>query len=162
LAGIASHEGMDKVFRLLGSDVYRVLDARRIEGQRELTAPAPRCELRSASRALIDRISACTDLAMLLDETMAGLREHLLIEHAMVRLVDRRNERPSTLASVGSEHSGLGAEMAIGQGVAGIAAREGVPIRIGHVTLWQAYARSMRERTEALGLGQVASPEIPL
>lgn len=162
LAGIASHAGMDKVYRLLGSDVYRVLDVRRVEGRRELTAPAPRCELRSAARLLIDRISACTDLAMLLDETMAGLREHLLIDHAMLLLVDRASQRLYTMASVGYEASGLGAEMAIGQGVAGIAAREGVPIRIGHLTLWQVYSRSMRSRTEALGLGEVAGDEIPL
>lgn len=39
LAGIASHTGMSGVFRLLGSDVYRVVDVELVPGT---TLPAPR------------------------------------------------------------------------------------------------------------------------
>ena len=39
---------------------------------------------------------------------------------------------------------------------------QGVPIRIGHLTMSQVYARAARSRTEELGLGAMAESEIPL
>jgi hypothetical protein len=37
-----------------------------------------------------------------------------------------------------------------------------VSIRIGHLTLWNTYARAIRRRAEDIGLGSVADDEIPL
>lgn len=162
LAGIASHSGMEKVFKLQGSDVYRVVDLRRVPGRRELAAPAPRCDLAQALRAVCEDIAGCGDAGELLDRTLSGLQTHLRIDHAMVLMLDHRTQRLVTVASRGYATSGLGSEIALGQGVAGIAAREGVPIRIGHLTMSQAYGRAVRERTEALGLGEMAEVEIPL
>jgi adenylate cyclase len=162
LAGIASHTGMEKVFRLLGSDVYRVIDVQRVPGRRQLAAPASRCDLAQALRAVCDDIAGCSDAGELLDRTLAGLQAHLRIDHAMVLMLDANAGRLVTVASRGYATSGLGSEIPLGQGVAGIAAREGVPIRIGHLTMSQAYARAARQRTEDLGLGQVAELEIPL
>lgn len=162
LAGIASHSGMEKVFKLQGADVYRVVDIRRVPGRRELAAPAPRCDLAQALRAVCDDIAGCSDAAELLDRTLAGLHSHLRIEHAMILMLDQRTQRLVTVASRGYATSGLGSEIPVGHGVAGIAAREGVPIRIGHLTMSQAYARAARQRTEELGLGDVAEDGIPL
>lgn len=47
LAGIASHTGMADVFRLLGSDVYRVLDIEQVPGH---CLPAP-CATQRGTRA---------------------------------------------------------------------------------------------------------------
>ena len=162
LAGIASHSGMDKVFRLQGADIYRVHGVHRIEGRMELAAPQPRCELQPAIRALSEELSACTDMAQLLDTAMQGLRRHLLIDHAMLLVVDAPARRLYTVASLGYGQSGVGAEIAFGEGVAGIAAREGVPIRVGHLSLWQVYGRAMRQGAIDVGLGVVAQEEIPL
>ena len=49
LAGIASHSGMAGVFVLRGSDIYRVHDIERVEGQPLPDAP-PRCSLLGALR----------------------------------------------------------------------------------------------------------------
>lgn len=161
LAGIASHSGMDKVYHLRGSDVYRVLDVQRLGGRRELAAPKPRCDLPAATRRLSDRLAACGEMGQLLDEAMVGLQQELLIEHAMLLLLDQRSQRLYAVASHGYADSGLGAEMAVGQGVAGIAAREGVALRVGHLTLWQTYARAIRQRAEDQGLDSGAE-EIPM
>ncbi len=162
LAGIASHSGMEKVFRLQGSDVYRVMDLQRVPGRRELAAPAPRCDLPQALRAVCDDIAGCGDVSELLDRTLTGLQHHLRIEHAMLLMLDQRTQRLVTVASRGYDTTGIGSEIPVGHGVAGIAAREGVPIRIGHMTMSQAYARAARHRTEDLGLGTMAEEEIPL
>lgn len=162
LAGIASHSGMEKVFRLQGSDVYRVLDVRRVPGRRELAAPAARCDLAQALRKVCDDLAGCGDAGELLDRTLDGLQVHMRIDHAMVLMLDQRTQRLVTVASRGYATSGLGSEIPLGHGVAGIAAREGVPIRIGHLTMSQVYARAARHRTEELGLGAMAEDEIPL
>src|SRR5690349_16260751 len=77
-------------------------------------------------------------------------------------MLDQRTHRLVTVASRGYSTSGLGSEIPLGHGVAGIAAREGVPIRIGHMTMSQMYGRAIRHRTEELGLGDMADVEIPL
>jgi adenylate cyclase len=162
LAGIASHSGMEKVFKLQGADVYRVADVQRVPGRRELAAPAPRCDLAQALRAVCEDIAGCGDAGELLDRTLAGLHAHLRIEHAMLLMLDQSTQRLVTVASRGYATSGLGSEIPLGHGVPGIAAREGVPIRIGHMTMSQVYARAARNRTEELGLGDMAESGIPL
>jgi len=161
LAGIASHSGMDKVYHLRGSDVYRVLEVRRLQGRRELAAPKARCDLPAATRGLSERLAACAEMSELLDEAMAGLREQLLIDHAMLLLLDVASQRLYAVASLGYAASGLGAEIELGQGVAGIAAREGVALRVGHLTLWRTYARAIRQRAADQGL-EGGADEIPM
>ncbi|WP_028310545.1 GAF domain-containing protein [Derxia gummosa] len=163
LAGIAAHTGMTGIYRLQGADVYRVLAVHKLPGRNELEAPAPRCDLASASRALSERLAACTDMAMLIDTAMTGLRELLRIDHSMLLLADPALGRLYTVASLGYERSGLGSEIAIGQGIVGLAAREGVPMRIGHMSQAYAYGRAIRATAIAQGVEAVADESpIPL
>ena len=162
LAGIAAHTGMDKVYRLLGADIYEVTSVREVAGRRPLMAPQPRCDIAGGTRAVIDRISACTDMGQLLDEALQALHEHLQIDHSMILLSDPGAGSLYAIASLGYDTSGVGAEIPIGQGLAGICAREGVPLRIGHLAQWQTYARAIRQRTEDMGLSDSETEEIPL
>lgn len=162
LAGIAAHTGMDKVYRLLGADIYEVSAVREIAGRRPLLAPQARCDLPGGTRAVIDRLSACTDMAQLLDETLRALQTHLQIDHSMILLSDPSRQCLYAIASLGYDTSGVGAEIPLGQGLAGISAREGVPLRIGHLAQWQTYARAIRQRTEDMGLSDSEAEEIPL
>ena len=69
LAAIASHSGMSKVFRLLGSDVYRVERIEALPGGEEAEI-VPRPALLSGLRAYLAEFAAATDLAHLLDDLM--------------------------------------------------------------------------------------------
>ena len=145
LAGVASHTGMSKVFRLRGSDVYRVLA---IECPAVVVPPStlrPHKQL-PALRACSRRITAHTDLAALLDDLLAGLQMHFDIRHAMVMMYHPEGARLYTVASCGYTESGVGSEVALGDGVIGVAARERTPIRIGYMTSDYAYSRALRHK----------------
>ncbi len=163
LAGIAAHTGMEKVFKLQGADLYKVLEVRRLDQQLALPGLAPRCDLAAGARVLSQRLADCADLAELLQVTMDGLGRELNITHAILWLLDERQQSLYTLASRGYERSGVGAEMLLADaGLAGVAVREGVPVRIGHMTQAYHYGLSWRERAQALGLDAVIQSEIPL
>ena len=87
LAGIASHSGMDGVFRLLGADVFRV---RAIETIFAPTAARPVGErnLVSATRRASAEMAESRSLGELFDRTLACLERHFGIGHAMVLLLD--------------------------------------------------------------------------
>jgi adenylate cyclase len=160
LAGIASHTGMAGVFRLLGSDVYQVLEIERVPG-RERPALPPGRSLLAAVRRAAQRLSGCADLAALLDEALAILAAEFAIDHAMVLMLDGPGQRLYTVASRGYESSGVGSEIALGQGVIGVAARESTPIRISHATTEFGYGRAIRASAAAAGMADRLETEIP-
>lgn len=161
LAGIASHSGMQDVFRLLGSDVYEVEQLEAVEpvpGE-PLPAPPTRAGLLGAVRRASERLARCGSLDDALSGVLASLNDHLGIRHAMVLMLDAPAQRLYTVASCGYPTSGVGSEIGIGQGVIGMAARERTPVRIGHVTNAALYGQAMRS---SLGAGSPeASLEIP-
>lgn len=160
LAGIASHTGMAGVFRLLGSDIYRVLEIENVPG-RTMTAP-PRRNCLAALRATAERIRSCTDLDGLFQETLTCLERLFKIHHSMLLMLDGPAGRLYAVASRGYDVSGIGSEIAFGDGVIGVAARERTPIRIGHMTSEYGYGRAIRRHIEQDGMGVTLEKEIPL
>jgi adenylate cyclase len=160
LAGIASHQGMADVFRLLGSDVYRVL---RIERQSEgrLATPPPRRHLLAASRAYAAHVAACQDLDELLNTTLGDVESLLGVRHAMILMLDAPGKRLYTVASRGYAQSGAGADIPLGQGVIGMAAAERCAIRIAFTIAEYSYGRAVRERTAQSELASQLETAIP-
>ncbi len=160
LAGIASHTGMADVFVLKGSDIYRVLEVEALPGGFLPPPPPPRNVL-SALKACTQRLSACTDPDGLVDALLEGLTRHFGISHTLVMMLDPCRGQLYTLASRGYEASGVGSEIAMGQGVIGVSAREGVPIRIAHMTTEYAYGRAIRDRALESGYREAPETVIP-
>jgi adenylate cyclase len=148
LAGIASHSGMQGVFRLLGSDVYEVQEVESLEGA-PLPPAAPRAGLLGGVRRASERLGRCASLDEALNAVLASLNDFLGIQHAMVLMLDPAARRLYTVASCGYATSGVGSEIGIGQGVIGVAARERTPVRIGHVTSAALYSQAMRSSFDA-------------
>ncbi len=159
LAGIASHTGMSGVFKLRGSDVYRVESIERVPGP-VLPPPPERRNLLAAVRDCARKIGGVTDLQGLLDTALACIAENFSVDHAIVLLRDAGGERLYTVASRGYPDSGVGSEIPLGHGVVGVAARERTPIRIGFAQAEYAYGRAVRET--ALREGLALETEIPL
>jgi putative methionine-R-sulfoxide reductase with GAF domain len=148
LAGIASHSGMQDVFRLLGSDVYAVEQIEAVPGE-PLVAPPPRCGMLTAVRRCSERLARCLSLDEALNAVLATLTEHAGVEHAMILMFDTGTQRLYTVASSGYATSGVGSEIGLGQGVIGVAARERTPVRIMHMTNAALYSQAMRQSFEA-------------
>lgn len=160
LAGIASHEGMTGIFRLLGSDVYRVLSVQAVCGT--ILPEPPRPNLLAATRRTCEHISAAQDMTTILDGLLCDLTQFFGITHAMVLMQDEAAARLYTVASLGYDASGVGSEIPLGQGVIGVCAREKTPIRITHFASDYVYSRAMREAAAGSGLAETLESRIPL
>ncbi|MDH5622038.1 MAG: GAF domain-containing protein, partial [Gammaproteobacteria bacterium] len=159
LAGIASHHGLEKVFRLLGSDVFRVV---RIDEVAPPSVPPSgrSISLLAAARACVEELSRCHDVDELADAVLDGVTRDLGILNAMV-LIAEHDGRLFALGSRGYLVSGVGAEILPGEGVIGVAAREGVPIRIGHFNADYRYGAALGAAARSAGLLAEEPPGVP-
>ncbi|WP_426990225.1 GAF domain-containing protein [Cupriavidus sp. 30B13] len=162
LAGIASHSGMSDVFVLRGADIYRVEAIEAVSDGIAAPPPRARRHLLPALRASAARLAACTEMGQLFDAAMDCLGGEFGIDHAMLLMRDESAARLYTVASHGYAASGVGSEIAVGQGVIGVAARERTPIRIAHMTSDRSYGRAMRDSVAASGWSDRLDTEIPL
>ncbi len=145
LAGIASHTGMVGVFRLRGADIYRVLDIESVPGRTLPSAPLTPAAL-PALRRSADALATCNSIDALVDTLQSALERHFGIEHQSLLMADCAAERLCVIASRGYANSGAGAEIAFGDGIVGVAAREGTPIRLMFPAVEYAYSRAVRDR----------------
>lgn len=159
LAGVASHVGMAEVFRLRGSDVYEVLAVEPV-GAPTLPAPPPGLNRLAALRRTLQALMPAQTLEGLFDTLLDALQREFAVDHAMVLMHEGERQCLATVASRGYGASGVGAEIPMGQGVIGVAARARTPIRIGHLTQDRAYNQTIREALVREG-GQPLEDEIP-
>jgi hypothetical protein len=145
LASIASATGLSAVFRLQGSDIYRVDRLERVPG-RELARHAARRARLPALRACSDALARATDLDALFQTLLASLAEHFGIQHAMVLVLDQPGERFFAVASRGYGNSGIGAEIPAGLGAVGVAAARRVAVRVAFANAEYTYVRAIRDR----------------
>ncbi|SDB59572.1 GAF domain-containing protein [Bauldia litoralis] len=160
LAGIASHTGMQGIFHLRGADICRVRSVVRMPAPAELMSPPSRNLLSAVRRAFVE-LAAARDLGDLFDRTLDCIRNHFGIEHMMILMLDEVAGRLFIVASDGYDRSGIGSELALGDGVVGVAARERVPIRIGHMTSEYSYGTAIRDQARDQGLTTLDATEIP-
>lgn len=165
LAGIAAHTGMEHVFQLRGADVYEVLAIEPLAqgGGTALSILQPRCDLAAGARAVSARLAECGDLASLLQTAMDGLQRDLAVDHAILWLLDEGRQSLYALASIGYAHTGTGAELPLPDaGLAGVAVREGVPLRIGHMARMYRYGQNLHQHARDHGLVPGTGAAIPL
>jgi hypothetical protein len=137
---------MAGVFKLRGADIYAVPLVEQIKGDSRPRPPRAR-NLLHALRLAGERLGECADLGALFDQTLSLLAHEFRISHAMLLVADLPNQRLYTVASRGYAITGVGSEIAIGDGVIGVAAQYRVPIRINHMTLEYRYGSVSRDGT---------------
>jgi hypothetical protein len=171
IQAIASHTGMSGIFRLIAADVFEVERLEKVDGflaatpearpGDEISALGLRTELRGL-QWVSDRINRSPDLDSLLDAVLEALDTFFGFRHAMVLLVDEPCGRLVTMASRGYGDAGVGAEVALGDGLIGTVACERRILRISGLDQGLSYGRAVRrEVLSAEGDGRLAA-EIPL
>jgi adenylate cyclase len=160
LAAIASHTGMTKVFRLLGSDLYRVLRVESVEGT-EPCEDKPRVDLLGTLRAFVQDLGGCTELSRQLDLALDFLDRRWGIRHSMALMLDASRRCLYTVATRGYVQSGIGSEVRLGEGIVGVAARERTPIRIGYAVQEYRYGQATRDCFASDGMSDDLETRIP-
>lgn len=163
LEGIASHTGMAGVFKLLGSDIYRVEELEALPGN-TLVPAAPALQPLAGLRRMCEKLAAASpagDLGALVDAALDAQVADLQVRHAIFLVMDEPGRRLYTVGSRGYARSGIGSEVALGDGVIGVCAQARTPIRISWLTQAYRYSRAMREVVRLAGAPAELSIEIP-
>jgi adenylate cyclase len=168
---IASHTGMKGIFRLVSADVFEVLDASKVEGfvrppepmppDEPILSDGPITELR-ALQLVSDRINRAGDLEGMLVSTLGALEELHGFHYSMVLVPDDTGQRLVTIASRGYGDAGIGAEVALGEGLIGAVAQERKALRTQDVDRDLRYGRAIRDRAFRASGRTGVRPEIPL
>jgi adenylate cyclase len=165
---IASHTGMTGIFRLIAADVFEVQSVEVVEGFLTSPVDAPcddvsiegaRTEMRGL-QLVSERINRAVDLESLLASVLDSLEEFFNFSHTSILLWDDANRRLTTMASRGYGKSGIGAEVALGEGLIGTVAREKRLLRLSSLEADLRYGRTIRR--EATGAARALAEEIPL
>ncbi|HET9468470.1 MAG TPA: GAF domain-containing protein [Vicinamibacterales bacterium] len=153
IEAIASATGMKGVFRLIAADVFEVQSLEKVEGF--LVAGRPEIESEAVSLAghrsevrglqwVSQRINRARDLEGLLHAALEALEEYFTFRHTSVLLYDEPCGKLVTLASRGYGESGIGAEVTLGDGIIGTAARDRQVLRFSTLDADLAYGRAIR------------------
>jgi len=172
LDAIASHTGMGGVFKLEAIDICEVLRIERIEGfmapaepGRAQLSPAfergPLTELR-ALQLVSARMNGAKELDELLTGALEAFATWLDLPHSMVLLSDDAERRLTAIASHGYGESGVGAEVAWGDGLLGMAALNRRLIRVSGLRSELRYSLAVRERLRQTGGQPASSAEVAL
>jgi hypothetical protein len=165
---IASTTGMAGVFRLIAADVFEVISAEIVPGFLTESHPDVRTQGASLEGArtemrglqwISERINRATDLDSLLDVVLLALEEYFQFSHTAVLLYDDASRRLTTMASRGYGESGVGAEVALGDGLIGTVARQRRLLRLTSLEGDLRYGRAIRREA---GDAMVGTKEIPL
>ena len=167
IEAIASATGMKGIFKLIAADVFEVLSLERVEGflvagRPEIESEAPslagrRSEVRGL-QWVSERINRARDLETLLQAALEALEEFFTFRHTSVLLYDEPCGKLVTLASRGYGESGVGAEVRLGEGVIGTAARDRQVLRFSSFDADLEYGRAIRREAAS----ERECPDIPL
>ncbi len=108
-------------------------------------------------RRVAEALGRAEDVEGVVEATLRGCGETLGHGHVYLVLRSEDGDRLNTVGSRGYERSGIGSEVAVGQGPVGVVAATGRPLRIPNASLALRYSRIVRSQA-----GGSEGPEIPL
>jgi len=108
-----------------------------------------------------DRLSRATDLEQVVDAALAGIDDLFPSSNALLLVHEPELGKVVTLASHGYESSGTGSEVALGEGVIGLAAARQKTTRIANLQRMLSYARSAKRTTGSEPADEIRLPGLP-
>ena len=124
--------GLDGVMRLRAVDVFRVIaiDAAPAEDVAAPRAPDGVPASLGGVQRVIERMVRQNDIDGLVEATLAGLDTELGMGHTLFMALEHASGMLSAIGSRGYAQSGIGSDVALGEGVIGAAALSNLPVRI--------------------------------
>ena len=169
IEAIASYCGLKGIFKLRAADVYEVLGvepateerAACTVAERRGALPDPVFTVR-ALQHLAERIHRADSLEGLVDSILCGLEESFGFRQSMILVPAEEPGVLVTIATRGYAEDGAGAEVRIGEGIAGVVAEARKPIRISGLMRGMLYALAMhRQATGERPRPRIAMPGLP-
>ncbi|HRC62170.1 MAG TPA: GAF domain-containing protein [Dehalococcoidia bacterium] len=162
LDAVAAQHGMSNVFKLKGVDVCRVLGCTMAPCDFPEPVP-PRTPDLETAEAFSRAVAQADDLDELLQATLQACQDLMGFTHAFVMLLDESGERLYTVASAGYSTSGAGSEVALGEGIIGLAAARRQSVRVTNMARELAYSRAVQASSsdEGSGLDSIPLPGLP-
>jgi len=161
LDAVASQTGMRDIFTLRGVDVYRVVACRPVTG----VARGDDSDEGDPLAALADYmgdLADCRDLEQLLTTALEQLDARFGYSHTFVMVRDETGRRLYTLSSHGFPTSGIGSEVAVGDGLIGTAAARRTAVRTTNLTRERILSKTVRDGLARAGDAARLGDEIPL
>lgn len=137
LAAVAEQSGMQSVFRLRSAEVLRVTGC--TPTARGVSTEAPVASTGGVAGPLLGlevfgrRMAACRSLDEATRVGLESLEDLFDIRHSMLLLTDAAGETLFVVATNGYRPSGVGAEVSLGEGIIGTAARHRRQIAVGNL-----------------------------
>jgi hypothetical protein len=119
LDAVASQTGMGDVFRLRGVDIHRV--ERCIEVGTPGVAAPPQRDLLEPVEQVVRRLVSCVSYEEVARVALEAIDDQLGLTHAILLAHDAAGRRLFAVASSGYDATGVGAEVALGDGLIGTA-----------------------------------------
>jgi adenylate cyclase len=166
IEAIASYCGLKGIFKLRAADVYQVLS---VEPGSEERGSGTETQRRDGADAvftlralqdLAERIHRADSLETLVDQVLCGLEDSFGFKQSMILVPAEEEGVLVAIATRGYPENGAGAEVRIGEGLAGVVAEARKPIRISGLVRGMLYALAMHR--QARGEGPPPRPSIPL
>lgn len=160
LDALAALTGMQDVFRLRAADIFRVADIRELPPNPAgtyLPPPAARDAVAdlAAMAEVSARIARAGDVDVIVDVALDALDQLLGYRHSILLLVDEEGRSLYSIGARGFASDSVGAEVAIGDGLVGLAAARCVPMRAGHLGQMTKYSHSVRSGYEGSSVERI-------
>jgi hypothetical protein len=171
LAAVASMTGMVGVFELKASMAFEVIATEQVPsilrpGEAVAPPPSPLAAIDDLTqlrvlRKIGEAVSGSADAEALLESLLGVLDEDLGFQHSMILLFDEASGRLDAVASRGYAHSGVGAQVHLGEGIIGTVAEKRRLLRLTGIDRARRYARAVRSTTDAPSGKEIPLPGLP-
>lgn len=152
LAATSAQVGMAEVMVLRSVDVFLVTALSRVASDSQMMAPVPApvpapVTLSQAAQAL-SKITEAETLGDVVEAVLTAVIATTASDAASLLLCDPTRSALSIIGSRGYDRSGIGAEIAIGEGVAGLAMQERRAVRVGDLSRVRRFGAAIQNTAE--------------
>lgn len=149
LKASSAQVGMSDIMRLRSADIFRVYKIEKVPSPVESTPTGRNPINLPALSDAVKEIERQAEAGEIIDSLLCSVQQIFGYGHALVLILDGPRGCLVTMGSIGYERSGLGSEIAGGEGLIGAAAASGQTIKVNEMSRVRRYVEAMNQEAEA-------------